>query len=112
MGVKYDSADQQGHTPNFEKIVDRCNASIIIIDTGMSRAYGGVLSALEIVYELYPTAPAAGGHDDHRQEPFAASSFNTTAQSEGKRYREKEVVTAIYEKKRKILAQVEQVIVL
>lgn len=23
-----------GHTPNFEKIVDRCNSSIIIIDTG------------------------------------------------------------------------------
>jgi hypothetical protein len=29
-------ADQQGHTPNFEKIVDRCNGSIIIIDTGES----------------------------------------------------------------------------
>jgi hypothetical protein len=26
----------QGHTPNFEKIVDRCNGSIIIIDTGQS----------------------------------------------------------------------------
>jgi hypothetical protein len=102
-------ANAQGHTPDFEKIVDRCNASIIIVDTGMSRAYGGVLSALEIVYELYPTADKIeSGHGDHRQEPFVGT--NSSALATSKRYREKEVVTAIYEKKRKILAHVEQVI--
>lgn len=26
--------NEQGHTPNFQKVVDRCNGSIIIIDTG------------------------------------------------------------------------------
>jgi hypothetical protein len=29
--------DAQGHTPNFERIVDRCDASVIIIDTGQYR---------------------------------------------------------------------------
>lgn len=41
-----------GHTPNFEKIVSRCGGKIVIIDTGISRAYGGALSALEIAYSL------------------------------------------------------------
>lgn len=81
----------------------------------MSRAYGGVLSALEIVYELYPiTSKPSIGHDDHRQEPFAVDANTTVSTTDneglmsGKRYREKEVVTAIYEKKRKVLAVVEQ----
>ncbi|TIC68614.1 Metallo-dependent phosphatase [Wallemia mellicola] len=38
----------QGHTPNFDNIVSRCNGGIILIDTGMSKAYGGIVSALEI----------------------------------------------------------------
>ncbi|TIA72364.1 hypothetical protein E3P91_02008 [Wallemia ichthyophaga] len=38
----------QGHTPNYDGIVSRCNGGILLIDTGMSRAYGGVASALEI----------------------------------------------------------------
>lgn len=32
----------------FKGIVSRCNGGIVLIDTGMSRAYGGVTSALEI----------------------------------------------------------------
>ena len=32
----------------------RCGGKIIIIDTGISHAYGGVLSALSIKYTLSP----------------------------------------------------------
>lgn len=59
-----------GHTPTFENVVIRCGGSIMLIDTGtrsrssgspltrsgISRAYGGVLSAVEIVYTLEPTS--------------------------------------------------------
>ncbi|KAH8100831.1 hypothetical protein BXZ70DRAFT_1077448 [Cristinia sonorae] len=41
-----------GHTPDFQKIVSRCGGKIIIIDTGISHAYGGALSALSIEYSL------------------------------------------------------------
>ncbi|KAI0300881.1 Metallo-dependent phosphatase-like protein [Russula brevipes] len=64
-----------GHTPDFEKIVSRCNGKIIIIDTGISHAYGGALSALSVEYAL---------------EPVPSSS------SLGKKWREQEVVRAIY----------------
>ncbi|KAF8751828.1 Calcineurin-like phosphoesterase [Rhizoctonia solani] len=49
-----------GHTPNFEvrHQVSRCDGKIIIIDTGISKAYGGVLSALSITYTLTPHAPS------------------------------------------------------
>jgi len=63
-----------GHTPNFEKIVSRCNGKIIIIDTGISHAYGGVLSALSIDYTLTPV-------------PSSSSE---------KKWREQEVVRAVY----------------
>jgi len=43
-----------GHTPNFERVVSKCNGKIIIIDTGISHVYGGVLSALSITYNLIP----------------------------------------------------------
>ncbi|KAF8338380.1 Metallo-dependent phosphatase-like protein [Amanita rubescens] len=45
-----------GHTPHFENIVSRCNGKIIIIDTGISHAYGGALSALSIDYTLEPVS--------------------------------------------------------
>ncbi|CCM03075.1 uncharacterized protein FIBRA_05195 [Fibroporia radiculosa] len=60
-----------GHTPDFEKIVSRCDGKIIVIDTGISHAYGGALSALSITYTLTPIA--------------------------NNKWREKEVVTALYE---------------
>jgi len=44
-----------GHTPDFQRIVSRCGGKIIIIDTGISHAYGGALSALSIDYTLTPT---------------------------------------------------------
>jgi len=41
-----------GHTPDFEKIVSRCGGKVLIIDTGISHAYGGVLAALSVEYTL------------------------------------------------------------
>ncbi|KAH7097331.1 Metallo-dependent phosphatase [Auriculariales sp. MPI-PUGE-AT-0066] len=54
-----------GHTPDFHKIVSRCDGKIIIIDTGISHAYGGVLSALEIVYSLEPADSGEDEWDEH-----------------------------------------------
>ncbi|ORX36411.1 Metallo-dependent phosphatase-like protein [Kockovaella imperatae] len=87
-----------GHTPNFERIVDRCEASIIIIDTGISSAYGGVLSALEIIYTLSPTAP----NRIHHQDPLLLT--------QGTEYVEREEVHAIYENRRRQLAVEERTI--
>lgn len=36
-----------GHTPH-RKIQSNCDGSVLVIDTGISKAYGGILSALEI----------------------------------------------------------------
>ncbi|GAA5983881.1 hypothetical protein JCM11641_006407 [Rhodosporidiobolus odoratus] len=44
----------QGHTPQFEGIQSRCGGKVLLIDTGISRAYGGPLSSLEIVHTLTP----------------------------------------------------------
>lgn len=42
-----------GHTPHFSGFVARCaNASVLLIDTGISRAYGGKQSALVIETHL------------------------------------------------------------
>lgn len=65
-----------GHTPDFERIVSRCDGKIIIIDTGISHAYGGALSALSIDYSLVPLPASASGE---------------------KRWREREVVKALYD---------------
>lgn len=43
-----------GHTPQFDSIAARCDGKVLIIDTGISHAYGGVLSALSIEYTLEP----------------------------------------------------------
>ncbi|KAJ7050900.1 hypothetical protein C8F01DRAFT_1343543 [Mycena amicta] len=43
-----------GHTRDFTGIVSCCNGKIIIIDTGISHAYGGVLFALSIHYMFTP----------------------------------------------------------
>jgi len=63
-----------GHTPNFEHIVSRCNGKIIIIDTGISHAYGGALSALSVEYILE----------------------NVPSPSSEKKWTEKEVVKAVH----------------
>ncbi|EJD06841.1 Metallo-dependent phosphatase [Fomitiporia mediterranea MF3/22] len=66
-----------GHTPNFEHITSRCGGKVIIIDTGISHAYGGTLSALSIQYILSPSEPSPG---DKAQRKWS----------------EREVITAIY----------------
>ncbi len=44
-----------GHTPHFDGFVIRCReAGILLIDTGISKAYGGEQSALVIDFELLP----------------------------------------------------------
>ena len=42
-------------------MVSRCDNTIIIIDTGISSAYGGVLSALEITYTITQAQGAKEG---------------------------------------------------
>ncbi len=37
-----------GHTPHLDGFVTRCDNKILLIDTGISRAYGGEQSALVI----------------------------------------------------------------
>ncbi|WVR04071.1 hypothetical protein IAU60_001070 [Kwoniella sp. DSM 27419] len=101
-----------GHTPNFDHMVSRCNGSVIIIDTGISSAYGGVLSALEIIYTLTPVDTG-----DHRQDPFMAPqthNSNVTITTEGLkgRFMEREEVHAIYERRRVQLALEEREVVL
>ncbi|CAL1716644.1 unnamed protein product [Somion occarium] len=74
-----------GHTPDFQKIVSRCGGKIIIIDTGISHAYGGALSALSIQYTLTPI------------------SITPTK----KLWIERELVSAVYPNRVEILADVE-----
>ncbi|TFK49965.1 Metallo-dependent phosphatase [Heliocybe sulcata] len=76
-----------GHTPDFDKIVSRCNGKILIIDTGISHAYGGVLSALSIVYTLTRVDSPAG----------TPSSMKTWV--------EKETITALYMDNHELLSE-------
>ncbi|KAG8744551.1 hypothetical protein FRC12_014775 [Ceratobasidium sp. 428] len=75
-----------GHTPNFKKIVSRCDGKIILIDTGISKAFGGVLSALSITYTLQP-------------KPVSRLMSVVGA----KAWEEREVIKAVYERKVDIL---------
>ncbi len=79
-----------GHTPNFEEIVSRCNASIIIIDTGISKAYGGVLSALEIEYSLHEVTQKGReemfvdvGEGEGRKQQHLIAARSTDASKDG-----------------------------
>ncbi|KAI0359849.1 Metallo-dependent phosphatase [Trametes cingulata] len=79
-----------GHTPDFQKIVSRCGGKIIIIDTGISHAYGGALSALSVTYTLTPLADPS---------------------SNEQKWREKEVVKALYVDREVVLASDEREVV-
>ncbi|KAJ3758991.1 Metallo-dependent phosphatase-like protein [Lentinula raphanica] len=81
-----------GHTPDFHNIVSRCNGKIIIIDTGISHAYGGVLSALSIHYTFTPIVDPE--HTGARQ-----------------RWSEREVVSALYEGHQKVVADEQREVV-
>ncbi|KAJ7104021.1 Metallo-dependent phosphatase-like protein [Mycena belliarum] len=78
-----------GHTPDFSGIVSRCNGKIIIIDTGISHAYGGALSALSIHYTFTPI-------DDAKGAP---------------RWREREVVSALYVDRQETIVDEEREVV-
>ncbi|EST04942.1 Phosphoesterase domain protein [Kalmanozyma brasiliensis GHG001] len=76
-----------GHTPHMDGFVTRCDNKVLLIDTGISRAYGGEQSALVIDFDLVPTK----GERDGR-----------------KRWVEKETLTALYRGRRaKVLASTE-----
>ncbi|OCH93056.1 Metallo-dependent phosphatase [Obba rivulosa] len=77
-----------GHTPDFQRIVSRCGGKILIIDTGISHAYGGALSALSITYTLTPSIDASN--------------------EKKKIWKEKEVVASIYVDKQEELAVTER----
>ncbi|KAJ6576663.1 Metallo-dependent phosphatase-like protein [Mycena vulgaris] len=79
-----------GHTPDFTGIVSRCNGKIIIIDTGISHAYGGALSALSIHYTFTPIG------DDEEGES---------------RWVEREVVSALYVDRQEIIIEEERQVV-
>ena len=66
--------------------MSRCGGKIIIIDTGISHAYGGVLSALSVEYSLMPEKQAL-------------------------HWTEKEVVTAIYADHQEVLLTEERELV-
>jgi len=79
-----------GHTPDFKRIVSRCGGKVIVIDTGISHAYGGVLSALSITYSLTPLPPNEDGET---------------------RWKERETVVAVYLDREDILADDVRVII-
>jgi len=80
-----------GHTPDFHGIKSRCDGKIIIIDTGISHAYGGVLSALSIHYTLTPGQRTGPGNQ--------------------RAWTEREVVSALYPKHREVLVDQERQVV-
>ncbi|GAA5850062.1 hypothetical protein JCM9279_004898 [Rhodotorula babjevae] len=45
-----------GHTPQFDGILSRCDGKVLLIDTGISRAYGGAHSSLSLTYTLTPAS--------------------------------------------------------
>lgn len=78
-----------GHTPHFDGFVTRCENDILLIDTGISKAYGGEQSALIIDFELKPQDQVDGNGR--------------------KLWKEHEALTALYRGRRpKLLAEVER----
>lgn len=97
-----------GHTPDFEKIVSRCDGGAIIIDTGISKAYGGVLSSLEIVYTLHELRDDHAGELSIGEEQQQQMPFETKVRP--RRAWETEIVTAVYPHGRVGLAKKEGVV--
>lgn len=48
-----------GHTPHLSGFVVRCNGSVLLIDTGISRAYGGEQSALIFETDIHRDGDAS-----------------------------------------------------
>jgi len=79
-------------------MVARCNGEIIIIDTGITFHYGGVVSALRVEYGLFPL-----------ENPDSMMALNATV-SRTRRWRELEVVHALYEGSSKELVRSDKII--
>ena len=94
-----------GHTPNFNQIVHRCDGNVIIIDTGISKAYGGVLSALEITYDLYEQVADVKELDNDQQALAAEDTLRSKT-----RFIEVEVVHALYARGKVQLDRREEVV--
>ena len=67
--------------PIFKHIQNRCGGKVIIIDTGISHAYGGALSALSVRYSLKPDL------------------------NDATRWKESEIVTALYLDREEVLVE-------
>lgn len=86
---------------------------MIVIDTGISYAYGGILSALEIIYTLDPVKGGAG-EMSASQQPFVGSDDIDSAGVlvKGKEYHEREEVFAIYQDKKHKIADEKRIVTL
>lgn len=95
-----------GHTPHFEGITSRCEGKILIIDTGISSAYGGALSALDITYTLTPVIPTVPLPAD---DPTAVPVPVKVTPGDKIKWVERELVSALQEgKPKKTLARRER----
>lgn len=69
------------------------------LTSGISSAYGGVHSALEIIYTITPSNPQPKT-PDHHQDPFTVATASSSASS----HIEREEVYAVYPDKRDLIA--------
>ncbi|GAA5864642.1 hypothetical protein JCM8547_008259 [Rhodosporidiobolus lusitaniae] len=107
-----------GHTPQFEGITARCGGSVLLIDTGISRAYDGPLSALEILHTLTPSSSlplsdALAFGLVELNDPRPEETLRRKAEEAGRiKWAEREVVNALYTEGEKTveLARTERVV--
>ncbi|SCZ87828.1 BZ3500_MvSof-1268-A1-R1_Chr2-3g05296 [Microbotryum saponariae] len=85
-----------GHTPDFDQVRERCGGRILLIDTGISRAYGGSLSALEIITTYTPQSPFPAPFIPGPQDEPITLDTPRGVPDGPMSWLEKEVVKAIY----------------
>ncbi|KAK4704052.1 hypothetical protein P7C70_g2160, partial [Phenoliferia sp. Uapishka_3] len=86
-----------GHTPHFEGPVERCGGKVLLIDTGISRAYGGAISATEFLYTLTPAPLDPSSPSSPEEEDVLDRGLRLRRRSKSpttSRWLEEEVVTA------------------
>ncbi|GAA5981379.1 hypothetical protein JCM5350_004386 [Sporobolomyces pararoseus] len=91
-----------GHTPNFEGMVSRCRGKILLIDTGISRAYGGSHSFLEISHTLRPHSSDDYDDDDEEEHSYnevLGVEEEKEEEKKGRKWIEHELVKAVYEER-------------
>lgn len=84
----------------LQNIKSRCNGKIIIIDTGISHAYGGALSALSIHYTFTPVPSSPNNKQKHEDDDDHSD-----------RWIEREVVSALYSDRQEIIVSDEREVV-